>query len=181
MITKNDRFFEIKIKKGKVPIPIKKGIIVDSNIMLLFLVGNYDINYINMFKRTIKYTKEEYYFIRDLLTTYYYKDKIYTSPHILTEISNLSKNIKGDRRTKYFNFFIKILNNVYEVYIEKNKILEFTELSRFGITDIGIYKIAKKNNLLVLTDDSSLSSYLSENCISALNLRNISPHLWKSN
>lgn len=171
-------FFEIKIKNGKVLIPIKKGIIVDSNIMLLFLVGNYDINYINMFKRTIKYTKEEYYFIKDLLTIYYYKDKVYTSPHILTEISNLSKNIKGDRRIKYFNFFIKILNNVYEVYIEKNKILEFTDLSEFGVTDIGIYEIAKKNNLLVLTDDSSLSEYLSKNYIATINLRNISKSLW---
>lgn len=181
MITKNNRFFEIKFKNGKVLIPIKKGIIVDSNIMLLFLVGCYDINYINMFKRTMKYTIEEYYFIRDLLTTYYYKDKLYTSPHILTELSNLSKKIKGDRRNKYFNFFIKILNNAYEIYIEKNKILEFKELSKFGITDIGIYKIAKKNNLLVLTDDFRLSSYLLGNCINALNLRNISKYLWSSN
>ncbi len=173
-------FFEIKTKNGKVPIPIKKGIIVDSNIMLLFLVGCYDINYINMFKRTMKYTTEEYYFIRDLLTTYYYKDKVYTSPHILTELSNLSK-IEGDRRSKYFNIFIKILNNTCEIYIEKNKILEFKELPKFGITDIGIFKIAKEKNLLVLTDDFRLSSYLLDNRINTLNLRNISPHLWSSN
>lgn len=173
-------FFEIKTKNGKVPIPIKKGIIVDSNIMLLFLVGCYDINYINMFKRTMKYTTEEYYFVRDLLTTYYYKDKVYTSPHILTELSNLSK-IEGDRRSKYFNFFTKILNNTCEIYIEKNKILEFKELPKFGITDIGIFKIAKEKNLLVLTDDFRLSSYLLDNCINTLNLRNISPHLWNSN
>lgn len=172
-------FFEIKIKNGKILIPIKKGIIVDSNVMLLFLVGCYDINYINMFKRTMKYTTEEYYFIRDLLTTYYYKDKIYTSPHILTELSNLSK-IEGGRRNKYFNFFVKILSNTCEIHIGKNKILEFKELPKFGITDIGIYKIAKKNNLLVLTDDFRLSSYLLDNCINVLNLRNISKYLWSS-
>jgi len=172
-------YFEIKFINAKIPIPIKKGIIVDSNIMLLFLVGCYDVNYINMFKRTIKYTVEEYYFIRDLLTTYY-KDKVYTSPHILAELSNLS-TIDGDRRGKYFNFFTKILNNTCEIYIEKNKILEFKELPKFGITDIGIYKIAKKYNLLVLTDDFRLSSYLSDNYIDAINLRNISKYLWSSN
>lgn len=181
MITKNDRFFEIEIKNWKILIPIKKGIIVDSNIMLLFLVGCYDINFISKFKRTMKYTIEEYYFIRDLLTTSYYKDKIYTSPHILTELSNLSMEIKGDIRKKYFNFFIKILNNACEIYIEKNRILEFKELSKFGTTDIGIYKIAKKNNFLVLTDDFRLSSYLLHNCIDAFNLRNISQYLWSPN
>ena len=181
MITKNTKFFEIKYKKWKVPIPIKKGIIVDSNIMLLFLVGCYDINYINVFKRTMKYTIEEYYFIRDLLTIYYYKNKVYTSPHILTELSNLSLNIKGNRINKYFDCFIKIFNDVCEIYIEKNKIIEFKELPKFGITDIGIFKIAKEQDLLVLTDDFRLSSYLLDNCINVLNLRNISPHLWNPN
>jgi len=177
---KEVNYFDIKVINGKIPIPIKKGIIVDSNIMLLFLVGCYDVDFINMFKRTIKYTAEEYYFIRDLLTTHYYKDKVYTSPHILTELSNLS-TIDGNRRNKYFNIFIKILNNTCEIYIEKNKILEFDELSTFGITDIGIYKIAKKYNFLVLTDDYRLSSYLSDNCIDTINLRNISKYLWSSN
>jgi len=181
MINKNNRFFEMRVKNGKVLIPIKKGIIVDSNIMLLFLVGSYDINYINIFKRTMKYTIEEYYFIRDLLTTYYYKDKVYTSPHILTELSNFSLNIQGNRINKYFDFFIKIFSDVCEIYIEKNKIIEFKELPKFGITDIGIFKIAKEKNLLVLTDDFRLSSYLLDNCINALNLRNISPDLWNSN
>jgi len=180
MIKKKYNFFEIKFKKGKVPIPIKKGIIVDTNIMLLFLVGCYDINYIEQFKRTMKYTKEEYYFVRELLT-FYYKDKIFTSPHIITEISNFSLNIQGNRINKYFDFFIKIFNDVCEIYIEKNKIIEFKELPKFGITDIGIFKIAKEKNLLVLTDDFRLSSYLSDNCINALNLRTISPYLWDSN
>ncbi|MBE3088928.1 MAG: hypothetical protein IMZ41_01475, partial [Actinobacteria bacterium] len=124
MITKNTKFFEIKYKKWKVPIPIKKGIIVDTNIMLLFLVGCYDINYIEQFKRTMIYTKEEYYFVRELLTCYY-KSKIFTSPHILTELSNFSLNIQKDRINKYFDFFIKIFNHVCEIYIEKNKIMEF--------------------------------------------------------
>jgi rRNA-processing protein FCF1 len=174
---KNVDYFDIKFINGKIQIPIKKGIIVDSNIMLLFLVGCYDISYIHMFKRTIKYTEEEYYFIRDLLNTNYYKDRVYTSPHILTELSNLS-TMQGERRRKYFNIFSKILDNTCEIYIEKNKILKFQELSKFGITEIGIYKMAKECNLLVLTDDFRLSSYLSDKFVDVINLRNISKYLW---
>lgn len=177
MIKKNYRYFKIKFKNLRIEIPRKEGIIVDTNIMLLFLVGCYDINYIRQFKRTRKYSKEEYYFIRELLTRYY-NNKVFTSPHILTELSNFSLNIQDDRRNKYFNFFIKIFNGIYEIYVEKNKIIEFKELPKFGITDVAIFNISKENNLLVLTDDIKLTGYLTKNKVDVLNLRNYSPYLW---
>jgi len=176
-IKTNNNIFIIEFKNALFEIPIKKGLIVDTNILLLYLIGSYDISYIKRFKRTESYTKEEYKFLCCFLENYC-PNKKYISPHILTELSNLSLSVSSERLSEYFSYFIDILKKTSEIYINKNQIFKFKELSKFGVTDISILQTAKEYDFFVLTSDYKLSNYLFKNDIEVFNFRNISPYLW---
>jgi hypothetical protein len=54
-----------------------KGILIDTNLLLLLLVGFYDENLIAKFKRTSKYSKEDFQIIRNFILHF---EKIIITP-----------------------------------------------------------------------------------------------------
>lgn len=148
------------------------GLIADTNIMLLFIVGNYDLEYIKKFpfNRTACYSKEDF---EILVNVFSHVKKIYITPHILTELSNLSRDVDNYKIVNYFNAFIKVLLHIKEESVEKNIILKSSNLYKFGVADFAIYHIARKKNYLVFTDDFKLSGFLKYKNIGVLNLKEI--------
>ena len=74
------------------------NLILDTPILLLYLVGSYDINFISHFKRTHKYTKEDYKYIKQII---HRARKIYITPQIVAEVSNHSLEIDQGRFNNY--------------------------------------------------------------------------------
>ncbi len=138
---------------------------VDTNILLLYFVGAFDRNLILKFKRTQQFTVEDYDLLLNLLG---YFDTIITTPHILTEVSNLSSQLGSG----YFAKFRQAVSVLREQSVPVMDILAMPEFPKFGITDTGIMHIAK-NNYLVITDDFRLSQYLQSVGIDTLNFNHI--------
>src|SRR6266404_339872 len=70
------------------------GLLVDTNLLVLFAVGTVNRNRIETFKRTRQYTKTDY----DLLVRVLEKFKtLYTVAHVLAEVSNLT-DLPGPER-----------------------------------------------------------------------------------
>jgi len=158
----------------------KNGLIIDTNILLLYIVGKFDIEWIKKFSRTEKYSVEIFSIIDWLIS--FYNKHIYISPQIISELSNISpeaskKNNKDvEIVIEYFKVFKEILMKVFfEKYIHKDKILNFPYLYKYGVTDLSIYKLAKDNNYLVVTDDFRLSNYLNKNNVTSINIQPIIP------
>ena len=88
----------------------QKGILIDTNILLLYIVGAVDINLIRNFGRTAEFAENDFYVVSKFVD--YFDIKI-TTPHILTEVSNLFGNRKSLQAalSKYIelakNFFWK--------------------------------------------------------------------------
>src|SRR5438445_13474765 len=78
------------------------GILVDTNILLLLLIGNYDRSLITTFRRTDKFTESDYVLLVDFLSRF---ATIYTTTHVLTEVSNLSWNLPEARLAEYAESF----------------------------------------------------------------------------
>lgn len=131
-----------------------KGIIVDSNLLLLLLAGIYDKSFIKGFKRTRKYSLEDF----NLLFNFVGKFKtIYITPHILTEISNLSINNQSDRRFhKYINSLIQSLRLFDEKIIGKDDILKDDYFRILGATDVALMLASKQQECFLITDDLPL-------------------------
>src|SRR5439155_446138 len=69
----------------------RKGVLVDANLMLLVVVGMYDISRIQQFKRTQKYDASIYQTIIGLLSQF---ERRFTTPNIFTEIDNLARQAR---------------------------------------------------------------------------------------
>lgn len=94
------------------------GIMVDTNILLLFFIGAFDQNLIPRFKRTRQFTVEDYATLIDILGPF---DKIVATPHILTEVSNLSGQLREPARSEYFKKFSSGITLLEEKNVAKRK------------------------------------------------------------
>src|SRR5579884_1086932 len=144
----------------------RKGLLVDSNLLLLFLVGSFDSSLIEKFKRTRAsgFTTDDFELLTRIMAQF---EKIVTTPHILTEVSNLS-TFKGITKMDYFQRFgISILSFDEQTVPSKN-FCHKAYFCAFGLKDAAIAHIAK-NNYLVLTAEFALSNYLQKSGIDAIN------------
>jgi len=58
----------------------KRGVLIDANILLLYLIGSYDRSLISRFKRTRQFTVEDYATLLLLLHPF---EAVITTPNIL--------------------------------------------------------------------------------------------------
>lgn len=65
----------------------RQGVIVDTNVLLLFFVGKYEPLLIAKHKRTRQYSIEDFQILEKFLKLF--QNRIITTPNILTEASNL--------------------------------------------------------------------------------------------
>ena len=119
----------------------KKGVLVDANLLLLLVVGNIDVSLIPRFKRTRTFVVEDHALLSRLLDFF---SRIVTTPNILTEVSNLGSQLKDDRRPVFASSLQSTIDVLDEQYIQSHEVAETREFSRFGLTDAGILRLAKR-------------------------------------
>lgn len=129
----------------------QKGILIDTNILLLYLIGSFDINLIRNFSRTANFTVDDFSRVSRFID--YFEVKV-TTPHILTEVSNLfgNKNFLNALLATYINLSS-------EKFVESARTIENQAFNLFGLTDTAIAEISK-DSYLILTDDRPLFGYL---------------------
>lgn len=153
-----------------------RGLLVDSNILLLYFIGKYSQALITEFKRTRQYTKDDFYMILNIFS--YFK-KIVTTPNILTEISNLSNQLTGRVRSEFYIEFRKQFMILSERYLPSQEVSESRYFPSFGLTDSVIIEAAK-DNYLVLTDEAQLYRSLLKEGIDAININHLRAARWFS-
>ena len=67
--------------------PSRDGLLVDTNLLVLFTVGTVNRDRIEIFKRTSRYTKPDFDLLLRVLAKF---NKLYTVAHVLAEVSNLT-------------------------------------------------------------------------------------------
>lgn len=146
-----------------------KGVLVDANILLLFFVGLYDPSRISTFKRTNTFTLQDFELLKFLFR---YFSKVMTTPNILTEVSNLSNQLREDEKDKYYIEFASQASTFQENYTSSSEICRKEYFKRFGLTDAGIISTVA-GEYLILTDDFKLSNYLQTVGVDAINFNHI--------
>ena len=149
------------------------GVLVDTNLLLLYFVGAFSPDEVPRFKRTIQFTPEDHHLLVRFLG---YFGRVVTTPQILAEVSNLAGQLTGQVKQGVFEKFaagLALLDERYEPAVSLSRNPEF---SRFGITDCAIVHHAR-GDLLVLTDDFRLSQYLQHKGVEVLNFNHLRYHL----
>ena len=150
------------------------GIVVDTNILLLYFIGALDRDLIPKFKRTRQFTVEDHTILIRILDFF---DKVVTTPNILTEVSNLSGQLGEPVRSEYFRKFSSDITLLEEEYVASQDVADRQEFVRFGLTDAGLIHLTR-GKYLVLTDDFRLSQYLQSAGVDVINFNHIRPAYW---
>lgn len=151
-----------------------KGLLVDTNILLLYFVGKTNINRIQKFKRTEQFDPDDYKLLDNILAKF---SKIVTTPNILTEVSNFLNQLGEPERNISLDIFAQSLSILDEHYISSEEVIKFSAFTRFGLTDSAIASFPK-NQYLVLTDDLKLAIYLQSQDINTVNFNNLRTYNW---
>jgi hypothetical protein len=152
----------------------RKGLLIDTNLLLLYFVGTNDPDRVPKFKRTSSFTVEEFW----LLANFYHKfERVVTTPNILTEVSNLLGQLAADLRNSFYAGFAERIPDFEEFYTPSRTISATAHFNRLGLTDSGITDLVK-NQYLVLTDDASLARYLENREIDVINFNHIRTLTW---
>lgn len=132
------------------------GILVDTNLLILLFIGQTQSNLIGKYHHTKEYSQEDFLTLSGLLARFRF---ILTTPHILTEVSNLSGKLQGEVLKAFRRQFIVSVANFEERTCSIHRSVENAYFTRLGFTDASICEIAGKDNL-VLTADLPLANVL---------------------
>ena len=104
----------------------QKGILVDTNVLLLYLVGILDTSLIARFKRTQNrgYTEQDFRLVQNLLSLF---RQVVTTPQILAELSNLSMQMKDPLLTRYFKHAVCVFRGMREEYVDKDTVVDVVQ------------------------------------------------------
>lgn len=149
-------------------------IIIDTNTLLLLVLGSVNVNLIESSERLSIFDKNDFISLRRFLSQ---KDeKIYTLPNIWTEVNNLTlKKIKGKNLYEYWVVVEKLMNFSIEVYEETSETLQpYERFIKLGVTDQAILNLAMKNkNALLISMDSLLSDMARSLSINVFDMKQI--------
>ena len=141
-----------------------QGLIIDTNILILFFIGVYDPSCIKDCKRTAGYTINDFEILKEFLNCFKGL-KIYITPHIISEISNLSitSGSNSSRLHGYVSRVVELIKETNESHIEIYSLLrlDLTLIEQFGFTELGLIELSKRKNIPILTDDGRLYNYAS--------------------
>ena len=145
---------------------IGKKLIVDSNLLILLIIGRFDTNLIQYHKKLGKYDIHDFNFVNFFVQK---AKMVYLTPGILSEMSN-HLNPSDRNYLKYFNKLLSILGAFYEEYQKKDIILNLSYFKNLGYTDSSIIDLSSNEKCLVLTDDKEMTLELRSKKLDVINL-----------
>lgn len=126
-----------------------RRILLDSNLLVLYLVGSFDPALIGKHKRTRDYTPEDFVLLQAILAT---KTGLITTPNVMAEASNLVGQIGEPARRHVLTLLGQVCQNLEERYVESSRAAQSPCFVRLGITDSVLVDLCAEGLLLLTVD-----------------------------
>jgi rRNA-processing protein FCF1 len=150
------------------------GLLVDTNLLVLFVVGKVNRNRIEAFKRTCQYSKTDYDLLVRVLSKF---ERIYTVAHVLAEVSDLT-DLRGAEKSHARHVLKETISLLYEPEMSSARAAEDRLYHDLGLADAAIGAVTRAHNCAVLTDDLDLYLRLSLDGIPVLNFTHLRASVW---
>ena len=145
------------------------GLLIDTNLLVLYAVGTVNRGRIETFKRTSKYKSGDY----DLLVRVLGNFKTwYTVAHVLAEVSNLI-DLSGPERLQARLILKATISLLDEASLPSKRATEHPLYQDLGLVDAAIGTVARANSCAVLTDDLDLYLRLSHDNVRVFNFTHL--------
>jgi hypothetical protein len=150
------------------------GIVLDTNLLLLLIIGKARRELVGTFKRLNSFAPEDYETLTTIVNRF---QTVATTPNILTEVSNLADRLTDKYKRDYLNAFAAEISLLDEKYVPTKAVVLSNAFSIFGLSDAVIWEIANRE-LLVMTTDGQLYHYLLTLGLPVLNFNHIRTQYW---
>ena len=140
------------------------GLLVDTNLLVLLLVGTVNPNRIAQFKRTSKYSIEDFATLQGIVMQF---QRRFATPQIWAEVNNLT-DLEGKELVSVREALRTQMQIVNEHYQPAAVLGEHPAYARLGLTDASICDLSQ-NPMLVVTDDIALHVWLTSHAVDSIN------------
>ena len=144
-------------------------VLLDSNLLVLFIAGMSSREYIGRHRRLRDYSEEDF----DLLVEFIRPmSALVVTPNILTEASNLLSGIAEPARSHIADTFRQIVGSMDERFVQSTRAVEQREFPRLWLTDAAVLTELANSHVL-LTADLDLYLAASQRRYSAVNFNHL--------
>lgn len=163
--------FESKLAKYR-----RKGLLLDTNLLLLYFTGLVGPEFIETFKPTRNHGFKLADF--ELLTSIVDDFRVVvTTLHVLSEVSNHADRFKGDRHAAMCRIMAASIGVWTEEFQPAVELCGREEFRKFGLTDSAISATAHRK-YLVMTVDFALAGHLTAAGVDVVNFNHLRPLAW---
>jgi len=145
-------------------------VVLDSNLLLLHWCSSFDPSLIRTFKRLNAFELDDLYVLAETLAVL---GELQTTPHVLTEVSNLANSLPSWRKSAWSVHISGGISLIPEFYESSSQIMADSGSSEFGLTDAALARLAV--NRVILTIDWRLASMLNSRGLAGINFKQLRP------
>jgi len=136
-----------------------RNLLVDSNLLVLYVVGAVNRRRIAQFKRTEKYNPADYELLTMLMSEF---TSLYTVPQVMADLV-------GRERIFAREVLKRMICEVTESAVSSRDASDHQIFANLGLTDAAIASAARGHDCFVLTDDLPLYVWLNQVGVPAAN------------
>jgi hypothetical protein len=145
-------------------------VVLDSNLLLLHWCSSFDPSLIRTFKRLNAFEPNDLYVLAETLAGF---GELQTTPHVLTEVSNLASSLPSWRKPAWSVHISGGIALIPEFYEPAAQIMADQRSSEFGLTDAALVRLAAEH--VILTIDWRLASMLNSRGLAGINFKHLRP------
>lgn len=146
---------------------IGRPAILDSILLLLQWCASFDRELVNSFKRINCFQDEDIDLLSETLKVF---SAIRTTPHVLTEVSNLANSLPKWMKQDWAEHFSKHIEVIPEHWIPASTIAK-SDFMALGLTDAALAELATTH--VILTLDFPLSNWLESRKLNVINFTHL--------
>lgn len=148
------------------------GLLLDTNLLLLFLASEVGATFAARWDRTDQFFPAQIELLRAAVAEAERKTRLVTTPHVLTEATNLAGGgAKKDDERKELNELLRLFAlKTRERSTPSRKVAADPVFSRLGLADLAQAFFPRRARPLVLTEDLTLSRELAGRGLPVANL-----------
>ncbi len=123
---------------------------IDTNLLVLLVVGETDKDLISKHRRTRAYRVEDYDLLVKLINDT--DHQVFVTPNTLTEASNLLAQHGEPERSRIFGVLQTLIETTEEKAVESRAATRNSHFKRLGLTDAALLEVVSASNPLVTVD-----------------------------
>lgn len=146
------------------------GLLVDTNLLVLWVVGSVNRRRIRTFKRTRQYDDSDYDLLNRVIADF--GRRLFTVAHVMAEVSNLT-DLPGEELGRSRALLKGALNRIEEPTLPSVRAADERNYQTLGLADAAIISAAREHRCAVLTDDQSLYLALEHEGVPTVNFTHL--------